>query len=120
MYFIKMEVTAAEALYNFGLEEPSIVPFLSEILQNAVMITSSERAGSLITLNRELYLTGLQNKLKRSLPEPTAGKLSDLTNTLFDEVAVLLELEATKHECIAMPYKLFKKERNTLFITRTK
>ena len=120
MYFITLEVKTAEALYQLGLEDPTVVSFLTEILSNAVVITSAERAKTKITLKRDLYLSGLQTKLKKYLKEPSATKLFKLTQDLFQELDTELNSYVKEHECLPSPYVLFKKERNKLFITRMK
>lgn len=120
MYFIKMEVTTADALYNFGLKNPKVVPFIGEVLCNAVLICSANRAGSKTSLNKEMYLKTLLQRLRTNIDDDTSDAFLTLAKDLFNEIDDKLEEEIIKHECRPMEYKLFKKERSSIFITRVK
>lgn len=120
MYFIKMEVTTADTLYNFGLKNPKVVPFIGEALCNAVLICSANRAGSKTTLNKEMYLKALLQRLRTNSDNDTSDTFLSLVRELFIEIDAKLEEEIIKHECRPMEYKLFKKERSSIFITRVK
>ena len=120
MYFIKMEVTTADALYNFGLKQPKVVPYIGEALCNAVLICSAVRAGSKTNLKKEPYLNELQRRVKTLTNDETANAFIALVADMFDEVHLRLDEVAIRHECKPMEYKLFKKERGTIYIVRVK